>query len=145
MTGSKYAGSNPKEPKPPRKLPEAPDHLGGPAQQEWERLALVLYNIGVLKDTDRGAMAAYCQAYGVWVDASRAMAAYGRNDPLTKGLIYQTKSGNVIQHPMLGVMNKARHDMLKAAIEMGLTPSARSRIIAEAPEDDDDPAGKYFN
>jgi P27 family predicted phage terminase small subunit len=44
------------------------------------------------------------------------------------GLVVKTKSGNIIQNPLVGVANKAMADVVRYAAEFGMTPSARSRI-----------------
>jgi phage terminase small subunit len=42
----------------------------------------------------------------------------------------RTLAGNVIQNPLVGTANRAMADMVKYAVEFGLTPSARARIAA---------------
>ena len=49
-------------------------------------------------------------------------------DAVTEGLILRTKSGNVIQNPLVGAANKAMADMVRYAAEFGLTPSSRTRV-----------------
>jgi phage terminase small subunit len=46
----------------------------------------------------------------------------------------KTKSGNVIQNPLVGTANKAMSDMARYAAELGMTPTARARVTqADAP------------
>lgn len=49
-------------------------------------------------------------------------------DAVTKGLIIKTKSGNLIQNPLVGAANKAMADTVRYAAEFGMTPSARTRV-----------------
>ncbi len=64
---------------------------------------------------DRASLAAYCQAYGRWATAERAIAEMGKRD------------------------------LVRYAAEFGMTPSARSRIIAAPPGDQEtDPAAAYL-
>lgn len=49
-------------------------------------------------------------------------------DTVTDGLIIRTRSGNIIQNPLVGTANKAMADMVRYAAEFGLTPSARTRV-----------------
>jgi phage terminase small subunit len=44
----------------------------------------------------------------------------------------------------VGTANKAAADMMRYAAEFGMTPSARSRISAEPPEESEDPADRFF-
>jgi len=66
-------------------------------------------------------------------------------DQLTGGLMIKTTNGNAIQNPLVGTANKAAADMVRYAAEFGMTPSARSRITAAPPGDQEaDPTAKYF-
>ena len=44
---------NPDEPTPDPEIPDAPPHLSPEAREEWERLALELYELGILSTIDR--------------------------------------------------------------------------------------------
>lgn len=46
---------NPDEPTPDPEIPDAPPHLSPEAREEWERLALELYELGILSTIDRAA------------------------------------------------------------------------------------------
>ncbi len=119
---------NPNEPKPEIAQPEPPDHLTDAARGEWDRIVVDLMALGILTHLDRGALAAYCQAYGRWSAAETALARMAARDAVTDGLIVKTKSGNLIQNPLVGAANKAMADMVRYAAEFGLTPSARTRV-----------------
>ena len=118
---------NKTEPKPTGR-PGPPAHLCEEAKTEWRRVAKVLHAIGVLTTLDRAALAVYCQAYGRWVRAEIALEKMAANDSSTQALLVRTKSKNLIQNPLVGVANKAMGAVLKAASELGMTPSVRSRI-----------------
>ncbi len=119
---------NKSEPKPGGGRPQPPNHLCPEARHEWKRVANLLYAIGVLTTLDRAALAVYCQAYGRWVRAERALEKMAEKEPATQALLMKTKSGNLIQNPLVGTANKAMDVLLKAATELGMTPSVRSRI-----------------
>ena len=57
-------------------------------------------------------------------------------------VIVKTKSGNLIQNPLVGVANKAMADMVRYAAEFGLTPSARTRVAGVTSDDEDNPFKK---
>ncbi|MGH7083545.1 MAG: phage terminase small subunit P27 family [Acetobacteraceae bacterium] len=138
---------NPAEPKPASAAPPAaPAELSEEAKTEWRRVARRLYGLGLLSGIDRAALAAYCQAYGRWRRAERALAEMARRDSVTGGLLVKTSNGNAIQNPLVGIANKAMADMVRYAAEFGMTPSARSRISAGPQEGGGaDPAAKYFD
>ncbi len=90
-----------------------------------------------MTNLDRGALAAYCQAYGRWGAAETALARMAERDAVTDGPIIRSKTGNAIQNPLVGAANKAMADMVRYAAEFGLTPSARSRVSAVGQFGDD--------
>ena len=144
VRGARPGRINKAEAKPPATLPDPPSHLSAEALAEWNRTALELHQAGLLSNIDRAILACYCDAWGRLERAERALAAEALKDPATGGLTVITKSGNTLQHPMLGIARRAAHDVVRFAAELGMTPSARSRVIATPPEDDDDPASVYF-
>ena len=77
---------------------------------------------GVLTVIDRAALAAYCQAWGRWVEAEEKL----RETPT----LFKTPSGHVQQSPWLGIANKQLELMGRYMVELGLTPAARSRVTA---------------
>ena len=128
---------NAAEPVPERVLPSPPPELSADARTEWDRVAGELHRIGVLSGIDRAALAAYCQAYGRWVVAERAIAKMAERDSLTEGLMIKTTNGNAVQNPLVGTANKAMADVVRYAAEFGMTPSARSRISGQGKESDE--------
>jgi P27 family predicted phage terminase small subunit len=134
---------NANEPKPKPEIPTPPSELSDDARIEWEYVAGQLYAVGCLTGIDRAALAAYCQAYGRWILAERALAEMAKQDPVTAGLVVKSAKGMSLQNPLVGTANKAMQDFVRYAAEFGMTPSARSRIQAQAPEVED-AAAKYF-
>ena len=118
---------NPDEPTPDPEIPDAPPHLSPEAREEWERLALELYELGILSTIDRAALAAYCQAYGRWVEAEEQL----RNIDGTMKLTETTSNGNIIQNPLVGIANKSLELMHKYLTEFGMSPSSRTRVSAK--------------
>lgn len=121
-----------------------PDVLIPEAREEWDRVVSSVVASGLVTVADLAAFAIYCTAYGRWVQAERLLAIDAAASPRTEGLTIETPNGAVIQNPLLGVRNKALGDLKAAAAELGMTPSARSRVQAKAP-DKADPAADFFN
>ena len=111
--------------------PVPPEWLTPEAQAEWRRVIRDLVIRETLARVDLQTLAAYCQAFGRWEVAERALAAMGKNDPLTRGLMIKTTNGNAVQNPMVGTANVAARDMVKFAAELGMTPVARARVEAK--------------
>ena len=106
------------------RLPSCPPHLNPAAAAEWRRIAKALQQAGVLTGFDRAALAAYCQAWGRWVEAEEHL----RETPP----LYKTPSGYVQQSPWLTIANKQLEIMGRYMVELGLTPAARSRVLTAA-------------
>jgi P27 family predicted phage terminase small subunit len=110
----------------PDGLPRCPPHLSDVARREWRRLATPLYEVGVLTLADRAALAAYCQAYGRWVEAEERL----KETPV----LLKTRSGYVQQSPWLAIANKQLELMGRYMTELGLTPASRSRVAVAGGE-----------
>lgn len=126
--GKRALPANEPKPEPLKVVPDPPSHLSPEAREEWARLAPVMVAQRLLTAIDVGAFASYCQAYGRWVQAERAITKMRARDELTDALMIRTTGGNAIQNPLVGVANRAHELMLKTAIEFGMTPSARTRV-----------------
>jgi P27 family predicted phage terminase small subunit len=83
-------------------------------------VARELYDLGMISRLDRAALAAYCQAYGRWVEAERKL----QDTPV----ILKMPSGYIQQNPWLTISTKQMELMCKFATELGMTPSSRSRV-----------------
>ena len=64
---------NTKEPVPAKGMPACPNWLLPEAKNEWERLADLMNQMGVLAEVDMAAFAAYCQSYARWKEAQELM------------------------------------------------------------------------
>lgn len=110
------------EPKPPEGTPDCPEHLSAEGKAEWCRLIETLVSMGVITVVDRAVLAAYCQAYGRWVEAEQKL----KEAPL----LFKTPSGYVQQSPWLNIANRQMELMGRYMAEIGLTPASRSRIAS---------------
>ena len=110
------------EPKPEKKAPRCPAWLEGEAKKEWKRMAKQLEQLGILTEIDMAAFAGYCQAYARWKEAEEFITQHGS--------IVKTPSGYWQQVPQVAQAQTYSKIMLRLAEQFGLTPSARSRIIA---------------
>jgi P27 family predicted phage terminase small subunit len=100
--------------------PPRPDFLSDAAKVEWEYITKELKQLGILSRVDKAALAAYCQAYGRWQEAEEKL----KDAPP----IVKTIQGNVIQHPWLGIANKAIEQMRSFLDSLGMTPAARKSL-----------------
>jgi P27 family predicted phage terminase small subunit len=117
---------NADEPRPEPTIPECPPELGPVARKEWDRLAAELASLKILTALDRAALAAYCNAYGLWAEAIEAIQKYGT--------MVKSPSGYPIQSPYVSIANRQAEIMMRIASEFGFTPASRSRISTPSPE-----------
>ena len=117
---------NPAEPQHAPLEATVPAELTDPlAQAEWTRVAAMLIDRGQVTSVDRAVLAGYCLKYAQWQALEREAAGHP--------FIVRSPSGYPIPNPALGMANKVFGLMLKAAAELGITPSSRSRVVGTRP------------
>lgn len=129
---------NQNEPTPAPKIPRAPEHLSDEAKREWRRMARTLFDLGLLTEIDRAALAAYCTAWGRWVEAENNLKKYGT-------VMLSPDKGWPVQSPYLSIANRAMEQMQKFMVEFGMTPSSRSKVSASKAEQSSDPFSEWMN
>ena len=113
--------------------PVAPEGYSPGELAAWDSLCDRLEQRGTLCASNAEAIAAYVSARMMYERALSDFRAAGF--PMT----CTTTNGNVIQHPLVGIVNKLREELRKWSIEFGLTPAARAKVTAipdeETPEE----------
>lgn len=122
---------NEDEPKPEKKAPKCPSWLDGEAKKEWRRMSKQLEAMGILTEIDMAAFAGYCQAYARWKEAEEFITKHGT--------IVKTPSGYWQQVPQVSIAQTYLKIMNRFCEQFGLTPSARSRIVTDNINDEEDP------
>lgn len=111
--------------------PEPPELLTGEALAEWERVMPQLSEAGILKKIDRVALAQYCLVYARWVEAETQVKSTG---PFVR-----TKTGYLVMHPSLKLIEKYLEQMKSYMADFGMTPASRVRIKPGSPGSELDP------
>ena len=124
---------NTKEPKPMNVAPRQPAEMNADEKKVWKYITEELGHMGILASSDQGVIAAYCHWAALSIKAKRLLNKLGESgkDPE----IITTKSGNIIQNPWLGIANRANHEIVKVAAQLGLDPTARTRLEVEKETD----------
>lgn len=118
-------------------MPECPDWLNDDAKAEWERLACIFIGKGIIDELDMAAFAGYCQSYSEFKINSEYIKKYGAT--------VETPSGYIQQLPQVSIARQNKLDMLKFAAELGLTPSARTRISLVEDKKEENPMAKLLS
>jgi len=124
------------EPMPPAIIPECPEHLDEEARKEWQRMVTELEPLGMLTNLDKAIFASYCQAWSTWVFATLKVRE--------KGLVVMASTGTPMLNPYFPIVNKANEQMVKALVEIGMSPSSRSRVKVE-PRKEANPFEDFLN
>lgn len=99
------------------------------ARAEWTRLVGTLSK-GHVTVVDRSTLVAYCLKFGQWMDLEREAGKRPFLDDGKPNAYFLTA-------------NKVFVLMMKAATELGITPSSRARIVVKPTEDEGDEFAAY--
>lgn len=113
--------------------PQAPDWLSAEAAEEWDRVIPELSRLDLVKEQDRAALAAYCEAWAVFVEATRVVQE--------EGLVIEARQGK-LAHPCVAIARNAGREMRSWASHFGLTPSTE-QALARGGGDDGDEANPF--
>lgn len=115
-----------REPQPAGGAPSCPAWLASEAKVEWRRVLKAMAPTGLLTQADRAVLAVYCQSWADYLSAKRAIQAEGE--------VFTTPKRFIAKNPWLTILNEAAARLMKAAVELGLTPVSRTRLAMERPE-----------
>lgn len=127
---------NENEPQPRGDIPNCPSFLTKGAREEWRRMMPILESARVMTAADMACLAGYCQAYGRWKEAEEELKKIEKKRDGNSGILIKTSNGNVIQNPLLGIINRQLMIMNRFSTELGITPSSRSRIVVGNSEEE---------
>lgn len=99
--------------------PNPPSWLSREAAAEWRRVVPGLSRLDILKEEDRAVLAAYCETWAQFVDATRTVQR--------EGLTIEAKQGT-LSHPAVGIMRNAGRELRAFAAHFGLTPSSEAAL-----------------
>jgi P27 family predicted phage terminase small subunit len=120
---------NKREPKVESKIPACPNHLKGAARTEWNTLTKELHALGLISNVDRAALAICCTAWADYVKAS--------NKLVKQGEVIISEKGGMYQNPWVAIKKRSMDQVIKFYAEFGMTPSSRSRVKVDAPDEED--------
>jgi P27 family predicted phage terminase small subunit len=110
------------EPTPPPLAAEPLPHelKDAHARAEWQRLAPGLIACGQVTIADRTLLVAYCQKYGQWLRLEEEVL----RRPMTEDAADTIKA--------IRIANQTLELLMRAAAELGLTPTSRARVTKAA-------------
>jgi len=114
---------NKEEPQPAGDLIEPPAWMTASQQDGW-RYAIAKAPGGLLRQLDQSILSVWVIAEDLHRQASEKVARHG-------ALVRVGANGAWQQNPYMPILNKQAILMMKAAAEMGFTPSSRTRVRVE--------------
>ncbi|MFJ1581772.1 phage terminase small subunit P27 family [Streptomyces sp. NPDC088197] len=109
--------------------PDAPEWLTPEARAEWDRVLPGLARLDLLKPEDAAALAAYCEAWATFREATETVQR--------DGLTIEAKQGT-LPHPAVGIARAAGRELRAWAAHFGLTPSTEQALSRGADDGDDE-------
>ena len=138
LQGVRSSRINWHEPRPPADRPPKPAHLAGIAAAEWDRLAQIAEDMGVLTVADGPMLEATAGAYAEWRQALAAIKS--------GGAYYEAKTtagATMIRtHPAVAAAGDAWRRYVQGLGAFGLSPATRSKV-ARAPQPPAERLEKY--
>ena len=118
--------------KSPRDLFHAmPDDLiDETARNEWKRITGILEEVELVGDLDICNLIGYCNAYSLYVKATKSAAA--------QSMILETSKGGVMQNPLINIQDKYAAQMRNFATKAGLSIDTRLKYATLKVKKSDD-------
>ena len=115
---------NHNEPDAPNDEPECPDHLDAMARNKWNEITGYLREMNILSAAYSDLIELYAETYSMYRQAMEKVVRVGI------ATVSKDKNGNATIHrnPFETAAQKYRDALLKMESELGLTPSAKSRL-----------------
>jgi P27 family predicted phage terminase small subunit len=134
--GTHRPDRKPSEVQPTKGIPPIPAWASKAARKHWHQISPWLNEVGLLTRLDQTALALLCEALGDFLCARDIVDEEAKPEGSVR-FITTTDKGNVIQHPAVGVMNKAHERLMKLLREFGMTPSSRAGLAIAGREVED--------
>jgi P27 family predicted phage terminase small subunit len=126
------ASREPAEPMPTPGAPSMPPTLPMPARPAWRWLVRLLLSMKIITKADGPVLLLAACRLTDYQDLSRDLATNGR----TYETVTTTGSTMRRQRPEVALRDAAWRDAMQALVQLGLTPSARSRVskVSSSPD-----------
>lgn len=104
----------------PTSVPPPPVWLPPPAKAHYRKVGRQLVDVGVLTVLDGTVLSQHAASWWRWQEAERHL--------LANGAVVPGQNGVAMPSPWVKIGRDAYVEVLRTAVELGLTPSARGRV-----------------
>ncbi len=108
----------------PVAAPEPPEELSAEVRAEWTDLVPLLAEYGLVTGLDRAALVMYCELRVTWRELDRVVKR--------EGVVITRRAGPGV-HPAFKAAMETLTQLRLLGAELGLSPSARSRLRVPGP------------
>ncbi|MFI5685893.1 phage terminase small subunit P27 family [Streptomyces sp. NPDC051636] len=121
--------------------PKPPTWLSREAAAEWRRVAPGLQRLDLLKEEDRAVLAAYCETWSQFVEATRTVTKEGITTQVVTVSASGSETTRTVPHPAVTIARSAGRELRAFAAQFGLTPSSEQALARGADDgsEDDNP------
>lgn len=109
--------------------PPAPAKLNKYGRAEWNRVAPIMVDVGMLTELDLAPLYAYADSFGLVHEIGEKMKPLAKQDPVTGAIVVTSPSGAAYLNPLYSARRSAIRDMVRYASELGLTPAGRAGLL----------------
>ncbi len=102
--------------------------LSEEAAAEWHRVLPELSRLDLVKESDRAALASYCESWATFVEATLTVQR--------EGLTIDARQGT-LAHPAVAIARAAGREVRSWAAHFGLTPSTEQALARSGGDDGD--------
>lgn len=117
------------------KLVAPPDWMNALQRRVWTN-TLANAPQGMLRTLDEGTFATWVVAYALYQETAQKLSK-------KKSLTEKTTKGNTVQSVHLSILNRQALIMMKAASELGFSPTSRTRIKVPQGQEESNPFAKH--
>jgi P27 family predicted phage terminase small subunit len=103
----------------------------------WQWLCDTLERLGLLAKSDVAIMTLYCETWAEYVKARQEVEQYGF-------VMISPKTGNPFINPLVNVEAMLKKQLLQHLSELGLSPTSRTRLHADRPQEPESGRARFF-
>lgn len=139
---------NPHEPQLPVLVGATPPSwVKGKARAFWKQIAVILTEMRVLTVSDVPALALVCDALAEYIAARAAVQQHGMTYDSKTVKVVHTSDGDEVEietlmvraRPEVAIASDAWRRAMMGLVQLGMTPSARTKVAAIGDEAEEDP------
>ena len=142
LRGARADKINNLEPQPPEaRVEEIPEYLEGLAITKWRELFPLLNQVAVLTESDREALARYCDLYRYWRQVRQVIIEQGNTYPVLND---KGEVKFIAQRPEVSIHKSLVQQLRQHESDFGLNPTSRAGLKVTNAKKEKDPLDEFL-